>query len=150
MLIADIEIVEYLREVGPRSDRWPGADFYDYDIHVVDVFRGYVRLEIIGHDSAGILDIALPSSNAVASWHYMEPLTSNDWCGQLLTEFDEEVDTLGLGPSRLHQIVDGLEWLIVDPYGLRVNDHDEHERLLETSGPEGWAGLRTNYFWTAM
>ncbi|MHC5797320.1 hypothetical protein ACVXZ4_14295 [Lacisediminihabitans sp. FW035] len=147
MSTRDEEIVERLRTaqrriMDPRSVE-PNCDC---DVRVLEAGGGRVRVQFLQGTLEGSVDVALPSSNAIAPWLYMVPKDSNDWVGQLLIWFDEEMFTGGLGPSRARINVDGHDLLVVAPYGLRRSDPSDHSWLLGLASPEGWSGLRANDF----
>jgi hypothetical protein len=146
----DDEIVESLRTSQRRiMDPRTVDPEWDYDVRVLEAVEGRVRVQFVQGTLEGSVDIALPSSGAIAPWLYMEPKDANDWFGQLLVWFDEEMFTGGLGPSRARVNVDGHELLVVEPHGFRRSDPGDHRRLLELAGPDGWAGLRADDFWPA-
>ena len=84
--------------------------------------------------------IALPSSGEPQLWVYAPPVDADDWVQQLLIWIDEEVFTLGLVSGRVRTDHEGESYVEVEPYGWRVDDPDEHERLSAAAGPNGWSG----------
>jgi len=91
-----------------------------------------------GH--AARLVIPLPSSGEPQYWIYATPVDADDWVQQLLIWIDEEVDTLGLVSGRVRTDYEGESYVEATPYGWRVSDPDDHERLSASAGPGGWNG----------
>ncbi len=125
------------------------------DDAIVAAFRtarprdGYVVTDVLAEDgvlsvtctdgtSSARLRVGLPSSGAPQWWLYMPAEDATDWVGQFLIWTDEEVQTSGLGPSRVRVDVDGVSHVIAENYGWRVTDPVEHARLHALAGPYGW------------
>lgn len=149
--LADEAVVAALRHAsGPRqgwigensfriTDVLPAHDAVEsraVDIRVVDVRPG---------DSTplhGWLRIPLPSSGAPQPWLYAATDDAEDWVDQLRVWVMEEVDTGGLTSARIREERDGRSFVVVEGYGWRVADLDEHARLSRLVGPKGWHGIR--------
>ena len=139
-VLKDHEIEVALRKV-LRQYRSTGPElaYLDYEIDDLRVGTGNVDVELRQRDGhSARLVIQLPSSGAPQFWLYATPANADDWVGQLLLWIDEEVFTSGLMKGRARMERDGDSYVQAAPYGWRLVDAREHERLTEAAGPEGW------------
>lgn len=118
------------------SDVRPAAD--TIDIRVVDLALGGTNA------AAGWLRLALPSTGLPQPWLYAPPDNADDWVDQLLIWVMEEVDTGGLTSSREREEIGERSFVVVEGYGWRLSDPDEHERLSQLVGPHGWYAARSH------
>ncbi len=86
----------------------------------------------------GWLRVALPSSGLPQPWLYAPADDADDWVQQLRIWVMEEVDTGGLTSSRVRVEIEGRSFVVVEGYGWRFSDPDEHERLSRLVGPHDW------------
>ncbi|MET4052469.1 hypothetical protein ABID81_001839 [Frigoribacterium sp. PvP054] len=141
----DYEIEVALQKVLQRyRSTGPALTYLDYEILDLRPGTGSVDFELQQRDGhSARLVIQHPSSGAPQFWLFATPADADDWVGQLLLWIDEEVFTSGLMEGRARVEHDGDSYVQAAPYGWRLDDPGEHERLMEAAGPKGWySGLR--------
>jgi hypothetical protein len=145
-MIADEDIIRILESF----DDWRCAgqgrqEPYDYRITDVVAGDGFADIELQQRDGLTariVVSLASSSSSQYRQyWLYdAPPVDARDWVAQLMIWIDEEVFTLGLGSSRSRTVSIGLSYVVVEPYGWRRSDENEHLRLKTAAGPDGWYG----------
>jgi hypothetical protein len=136
-MIQDRDIIEAFSSISTERN-WtylPSA----YELRDFRWSEGAVDLEVAQRNGLSArLRLDLPSSGRLQPWLYRPPVDARDWLGQLFIWIEEEVETLGLGPSRTREYEDGQSYVVVEPYGWKINDITRHESLSSTAGPLGW------------
>lgn len=98
-----------------------------------------LRFSAVGSDEVWAADLPLPSSGRLKPWLYRTPVDAADSVGMLEILLDEETVTTAVRRAAR----DGDGRLILASYGFELADRAEHERLLGSSGPDGWSGRQT-------
>lgn len=137
-VIKDADILEALQPLPGRSVVRAHSD---YSLKMVTVVDGAMHVDLVSGSNRARVRFNLPSSGRPMPWLYSEPENAADWVGQLLVFVDEEVDTGGLGYSRVRETLDGVSHVVVTGYGFKLADTARHEKLEALAGPDGtWSG----------
>lgn len=80
--------------------------------------------------------VPLPSSREPKPWLYLEPDDAEDYLDQLDAFIEEQVQAGCLLWGR-QDVVDGVRFFVLAPYGFERASRAGHERLLDEVGPEG-------------
>lgn len=88
--------------------------------------------------------VPLPSSPDLKPWLYIRPENEHDYLRQLDTFIRVEIDT-GTLEWAVRAEDRGYRLFVLAPYGFERRDPTEHERLLATSGPDGWHGVVSRF-----
>lgn len=112
-----------------------GKDGYDRVTVVAVGANLELRIHVLREAATFGLVIPGPHSAESQPWVYAEPRDIGDWASMLAIWLDENL-TAGAGDLATERR-DGLEYLIVAPYGLRRAGEAEHERLINLA-PRGW------------
>jgi hypothetical protein len=118
------------------------SPLYPFLIEHAQIRGDHLECDIVDTGGATArLRVSLPSTERDQYWVYAAPRDEHDWADQLLTWIHEEVATGGLGASRARVEDDGHSYVVVTPYGWRLDDEMEHRRLEATVPPNGWYGI---------
>jgi hypothetical protein len=130
-----------LRAAGKSRTSGTKSRSLNYGVHDIRVTPGRLDIQIVQRDGhSARLELSLPSSGEPPFWIYAPAADAEDWVQQLLVSIDEEVSTRGLASGRARVERDGKSYVQATPYGWRMSDPDEHERLLTAAGHRGWNG----------
>lgn len=113
-----------------------------YTLRVVGVRDHRVDLEIRQDLVVARVWLALPSSGRPMPWMQVSAPDADGWVRDLVDWLNEEMDTGGITARTTKTDTAGVSRLIVDGYGLRVEDSVEHRRLRSVVGPNGWGHER--------
>ncbi|MGN6743971.1 MAG: hypothetical protein ACTHJL_11855 [Amnibacterium sp.] len=130
-MIRDEQVVRAAQARGQYAPAGPGALTYLFDAGAYRAPAGrggsYIRCAVV---------VPLPSSDAPKPWLYLEPDDADDYLDQLDAFLEDEVQAAGLVRAR-QEVVEGIRFLHLAPYGFERASGTEHERLLDEVGPGG-------------
>jgi hypothetical protein len=130
--IEDAQVLDAVLALTRRSSR-------SFDITAAELLPGALGLEVSARGGDRVhVRVALPSTGRDQFWLYVAPYDATDWADQLLYWIEEEVDTGGLGPSRVRIDLDGRPHVVAVSYGWQLNDPREHARLLAAAPLGDW------------
>ena len=121
----------------PNAREQPGLR---YTARVVGVGDRQLDVELSQNGVSARTWIPLPESLRPQPW-LVEWEPADDpgaWVRQLADWLDEEVYTGGLGAAYARVPIHDQLRLVVDGYGFRHADEDDHQRLRRLVGPHGW------------
>ncbi|MFT4165095.1 MAG: hypothetical protein QM650_07605 [Microlunatus sp.] len=140
----DTAIVGELRRAERTSHGW-GRRFC---LKTLSVENHQVDVLIQSDNESARIWIALPSSYRPSPWMMFGRPDAVGWVQDLIDWISEEVDTSRLGSKFVTEVDSaGVSRLVVDGYGLRTADEEEHARLRAQIGPHGFSkkGRRSTY-----
>ncbi len=133
---AVVSVLTELADSGPQGWGTP------YTVNVVGVRGHCVDVAIRQGVATARVWLALPSSRRPMPWMQFSAPDADGWVRDLLNWLNEEIDTGGITARATHTDSDGVSRLVVEGYGLQVDDPAEHQRLLSVVGPNGWGQER--------